>query len=326
MCVCVWGDIGGSDICFRKRWPNEQLELIMPDKHRFSGQLLLCFFKLKRVCDQRCVQQPVCDPYITWWWQGRHPQRMSSRSTSDRHQQVKGGRKEEVRPPSFFHPLSFLCFPLPLSASLPPHSPSPLSLSLSLLHGDSDTAEILHLSHTLDESYASQTPSISQKFLFFLSSCFFFLPGKTKSNQTREFLSTDVRIDGTGQSVFFKTSWFWCSRHTLTTVIHMRAHTHTGCQSAASQRGKFSLYGLAMSIIHLLALLLGHDPVLRFKRRLPLHHPRCVQVSVKMAVWLEHCWSYVTGHTSGGCTVNHNCKSVDPQTEAEIIDHLLLIG
>lgn len=99
---------------------------------------------------------------------------MSSRSTSDRHQQVKGGRKEEVRPPSFFHPLSFLCFPLPLSASLPPHSPSPLSLSLSLLHGDSDTAEILHLSHTLDESYASQTPSISQKFLFFLSSCFFF--------------------------------------------------------------------------------------------------------------------------------------------------------
>lgn len=323
MCVCVWGDIGGSDICFRKRWPNEQLELIMPDKHRFSGQLLLCFFKLKRVCDQRCVQQPVCDPYITWWWQGRHPQRMSSRSTSDRHQQVKGGRKEEVRPPSFFHPLSFLCFPLPLSAS--PHPP--LCPSLCRCCMVTQTLQRFYIWATLWMSHTPvrRPPSLKSFFSFF-PVVFFFLPGKTKSNQTREFLSTDVRIDGTGQSVFFKTSWFWCSRHTLTTVIHMRAHTHTGCQSAASQRGKFSLYGLAMSIIHLLALLLGHDPVLRFKRRLPLHHPRCVQVSVKMAVWLEHCWSYVTGHTSGGCTVNHNCKSVDPQTEAEIIDHLLLIG
>lgn len=38
----------------------------------------------------------------------------------------------------------------------------------------------------------------------------------------------------------------------------------------------------------------------------------------------------VTGHTSGGCTVNHNCKQVDPQTEAEIcliiIEHVLPIG
>lgn len=54
---------------------------------------------------------------------------------------------------------------LPLLSPRPPFaSPSLLLLvTLSLLHGDSDTAETLHLHDISDESHSSQTPSTSEK-------------------------------------------------------------------------------------------------------------------------------------------------------------------
>lgn len=49
----------------------------------------------------------------------------------------------------------------PLSCALLPFLPLPPALSL--LHGDSDTAEMLQLSDRLDESHSDWTPSITEK-------------------------------------------------------------------------------------------------------------------------------------------------------------------
>lgn len=67
---------------------------------------------------------------------------------------------------SFFHHVGFLCYPLLSSLSLP----LLLSVTLSLLQDESDTAELLlHLSDIQDESHTSQTLSTSEKFFgFFL--------------------------------------------------------------------------------------------------------------------------------------------------------------
>ncbi len=60
--------------------------------------------------------------------------------------------------------LSSLFLALSLSLSLPPSLVH--FLTLSLLHGDSDTAEMLHLNEISDESHTSRTLSISEKFIF----------------------------------------------------------------------------------------------------------------------------------------------------------------
>lgn len=59
-------------------------------------------------------------------------------------------------------------YQLPLSSALfLSLSPSLLLfVTLSLLHGDSDTAEMLHLNDILDESHTNQTASIAEKFYF----------------------------------------------------------------------------------------------------------------------------------------------------------------
>lgn len=69
--------------------------------------------------------------------------------------------KDKIMSWSFFHHIGSLCYPFPsLSPSLL------LLVTLSLLHGDSDTAEMLHLNDILDESHTNQTVSTLENFFF----------------------------------------------------------------------------------------------------------------------------------------------------------------
>lgn len=168
--------------------------------------------------------------------EGIHKGWAPDRPLTDTSKSKVEGKKRYGHHLSFILSASFVFLSLSLPPSLPTHPP--LCPSLCRCCMVTQTLQRFYIWATLWMSHTPvrRPPSLKSFFSFF-PVVFFFLPGKTKSNQTREFLSTDVRIDGTGQSVFFKTSWFWCSRHTLTTVIHMRARTHTQAVNLLLHRG-----------------------------------------------------------------------------------------